>query len=169
MGISTFAMEGFMMKRKGGPTGDGGKGGGRRRGLFRRTVSRKWVTRYFILHRDGRLVYYKDRPSLNIINGSASVSSSDDKNCTIFCRNVTECDIEQVTPSNIEHDPTNHVANSLYVTNKSTGAKTLLVANGPDDYKRWIVTFRKLKALISKAAEEVALAVSGHKKDFRSN
>jgi len=151
-----------MMKRKGGPTGDGGKGGGRRRGLFRRTVSRKWVTRYFILHRDGRLVYYKDRPSLNIINGSASVSSSDDKNCTIFCRNVTECDIEQVTPSNIEHDSTNHVANSLYVTNKSTGAKTLLVANGPDEYTRWIVSFRKLKASISKAAEEVAMAVKGH-------
>jgi len=62
-------MRGYMMKRKGGggfdtkKDKDGRKKRPPRRNLLKRAVADKWVTRYFVLHGDGRLVYYRDAPA----------------------------------------------------------------------------------------------------------
>jgi len=76
----------------------------------------------------------------------------------VLCANVADCDIERVTASdtNSAVDPS-HVANSFFITAPSTTSsssshgstkttKTLLVTNGPNEYKQWILSFRQLRA-----------------------
>mmetsp|Transcript_27567 Transcript_27567/g.47775 ORF Transcript_27567/g.47775 Transcript_27567/m.47775 type:complete len:162 (+) Transcript_27567:248-733(+) len=142
-----IVMQGSMMKKKGGTSS--GEGSCQRSFLLR-SISLKWVTRYFILHQDGRLIYYKDRPSKH--------SDGSNDGGTVLCANVADCDIERVTASdtNSAVDPS-HVANSFFITAPSTTSsssshgstkttKTLLVTNGPNEYKQWILSFRQLRA-----------------------
>jgi len=77
----------------------------------------------------------------------------------VLCANVAECDIDRVTASDTNSavdDPT-QVANSFFITAPSTSTsssrlttltttKNLLVTNGPNEYKQWMLSFRQLRA-----------------------
>jgi len=95
----------------------------------------KWVMRYFILHQDGKLVYYHEKPEA----GNKMKSE-------VLCNNVgDECTIDVVKASDLA-GRMDSVANSFYITGKGRSKRTLLVTNGPQDFKRWMKAFNNMKA-----------------------
>lgn len=102
----------------------------------------KWVMRYFILYQDGKLAYYHEKPE-----GGVDADSSKQKS-EVLCDNICECALDIVKASDLA-GRSDSVANSFYITGKgrSKGVeqRTLLVTNGPKDFKRWILAFRKMK------------------------
>eukprot|EP00986_Skeletonema_menzelii_P002757 scaffold790_cov149-Skeletonema_menzelii.AAC.2 len=126
MGSEEIAMQGMMMKKKS------------KSGL----LSSKWVMRYFILHRDGKLVYYHEKTE-------TGAETNNNKKSEVLCNNVGECTIDVVKASDLA-GRVDSVANSFYITGKgrSKGAvqRTLLVTNGPNDFKRWMLAFQNMKA-----------------------
>ncbi len=120
---SSIIMQGYMMKKKSSPS-------------LLHIITLKWVTRYFILYNDGKLVYFRDN----------------DRKENLVCTNVASCKIERVRKTADMSDIVDSVNNSFYITvPESKGGKQkriLVVTNGPDDFKRWVRSFRKLKAKI---------------------
>lgn len=126
-------MEGPMMKKKSSTPS------------LLRSISLEWVTRYFILYDDGKLVYYREA-------GGATGKAED---MIILSENVGACEIDRVKAADLgskkEHFA---VANSFYITvPKSSGGgwgksdkRILLVTNGPLEFKKWILSFRAMKA-----------------------
>ena len=95
-------------------------------------ITLKWVTRYFILHADGKLVYYRD----------SNLGKEE-----LLCTNVADCNIERVNAADVD-GRADYVNNSFYITAPGGGKRkrNLLVTHGPEDFKRWIRQFRKMKA-----------------------
>ena len=124
------ACEGYMMKKKSSM------------GVIRRSIGLKWVTRYFVLYPDGRLVYFKTKPS----------SPADREAGTTVCLSIADCAIERVATSDLAGDP-GLVPNSFFLTTL-TGSKTLLVTQGPVEHKRWIKTFWSFGTTMSKEITE---------------
>jgi len=125
--------EGYMMKKKSS------------RGAIRRSIGLKWVTRYFILYPDGRLVYFKTKPS----------NPADRDAGTTVCLSIADCAVDRVATSDLAGDR-GLVPNSFYLTTL-TGNKTLLVTQGPVEHKRWMKTFRSFGTTMSK---EIARTVA---------
>ena len=125
MGSVDIAMHGMMMKKK----------------SKANLLGNKWVMRYFILYHDGKLVYYHDKPELDTANG--------DKNSEVLCDNIGECTVDVVKASDLAGH-IDLIANSFYITGKGRGKvsmhRTLLVTNGPKEFKQWMLAFRKMKA-----------------------
>lgn len=125
MGSDDIAMQGMMMKRKS------------KSGL----LGTKWVMRYFVLYQDGKLVYYHEKPE-------GGVEANSKKKSEVLCDNIGECALDVVKESDLA-GRADSVANSFYITGKgrSKGAeqRTLLVTNGPKDFKRWILAFRNME------------------------
>lgn len=121
-----IAMQGMMMKKKS------------KSGL----LSSKWVMRYFILYRDGKLVYYHEK-------AEAGAETNNKKKGEVLCNNVGECAIDVVEASDLA-GRVDSVANSFYITGKGRGKgavqRTLLVTNGPKDFRRWMLAFQNMKA-----------------------
>ena len=91
-------MQGFMMKKKKSPACT--------RSLLRSTTGSYWIKRYYVLHSDGTLVYYKIRPG----EGNDESSGNEAK---LACANVSDCIVDRLrSPS----DEGNTVANSFYIT-----------------------------------------------------
>ncbi|KAL7549946.1 hypothetical protein ACHAWF_013197 [Thalassiosira exigua] len=159
------AMRGYMMKRKKTRTSS--------TRYILRSVTLKWVTRYYILGRGtkgkGRLVYYHERPSpaeeLMAANGLGTGE--------IACEDVSKCTIDRVTPADLA-GRTDVVNNSFYVRTSSRlsadssremiapsrrgsgggrmgEVSMLLVTNGPEDFAAWIDAFQKLGASIQES------------------
>mmetsp|Transcript_28314 Transcript_28314/g.48090 ORF Transcript_28314/g.48090 Transcript_28314/m.48090 type:complete len:726 (-) Transcript_28314:111-2288(-) len=125
MGSEDIAMQGMMMKRKS------------KAGL----LGSKWVMRYFVLYQDGKLVYYHEKPE-----AGAAVNSK--KKSEVLCNNIGECALDVVKASDLA-GRVDSVANSFYITGKGRGKgavqRTLLVTNGPKDFKQWMLAFRNMK------------------------
>eukprot|EP00569_Conticribra_weissflogii_P001068 CAMPEP_0171355964 /NCGR_PEP_ID=MMETSP0878-20121228/45486_1 /TAXON_ID=67004 /ORGANISM="Thalassiosira weissflogii, Strain CCMP1336" /LENGTH=838 /DNA_ID=CAMNT_0011861971 /DNA_START=95 /DNA_END=2608 /DNA_ORIENTATION=- len=120
---SSIVMQGHMMKKKSSPS-------------LLQIITLKWVTRYFILYNDGKLVYFRDNdPKENLV-----------------CANVARCKIERVRKSADVSGMVDSVNNSFYITipesKEGNQKRILVVTNGPDDFKRWVRSFKKLKAKI---------------------
>ncbi|KAL9178757.1 hypothetical protein ACHAXT_003888 [Thalassiosira profunda] len=134
--------EGYMMKKK--------RASGSSRALLR-SLTLKWVTRYFVLYENGKLVYFKDK--------DASAKDPGD----VLCDNAGACAIERVTAADLAGRE-DAVANSFYVCAPGRGrgrgrgaeAKTLLVTHGPADFKRWILAFRKCEGAAVNVPEVAA-------------
>ena len=111
-----IAMQGMMMKKKS------------KSGL----LSSKWVMRYFILYRDGKLVYYHEKAE------AGAETNTNKKKGEVLCNNVGECAIDVVEASDLA-GRVDSVANSFYITGKGRGKgavqRTLLVTNGPKDFR----------------------------------
>lgn len=122
---NNIAMQGMMMKKKS------------KSGLF----GTKWVMRYFVLYDDGKLVYFQEKPE-------GGVDGSSGQKREVLCDNIGECALDVVNASDLAGRD-DAVANSFYITgkgrSKGTEQRTLLVTNGPVDFKRWILAFRKMK------------------------
>jgi len=101
----------------------------------------KWVMRYFVLYSDGKLVYYRDKPE-----GGADANSK--MKSEVLCDHIGECTLDIVNASDLA-GRADSVANSFYITGKgrSKGAeqRTLLVTNGPKEFKRWILAFSNME------------------------
>mmetsp|Transcript_34221 Transcript_34221/g.65174 ORF Transcript_34221/g.65174 Transcript_34221/m.65174 type:complete len:546 (+) Transcript_34221:3-1640(+) len=143
---SSIAMQGFMMKKKQAALSS--------RSLLRRTVGAQWITRYFILYKDGKLVYHRERPTTALKVGDISLTATDEgaKPDGIICGNVAECRIHRVRDASdlageMDKDAM-RVANSFYVVVPRTGSSTLLVTRGPAEHKEWFMSFRKMKASV---------------------
>jgi len=143
---SSIAMQGFMMKKKQAALSS--------RSFLRRTVGAQWITRYFILYKDGKLVYHRERPTTALTVGDISLTATDEgaKPDGIICGNVAECRIHRVRDasdlaSGMDKDAM-RVANSFYVVVPRTGSSTLLVTRGPAEHKEWFMSFRKMKASV---------------------
>jgi len=125
MGSEVIAMQGMMMKKKS------------KAGL----LGSKWVMRYFILYQDGKLVYYHEKPE-----AGAAVNSK--KKSEVLCNNIGECALDVVKASDLA-GRVDSVANSFYITGKGRGKgavqRTLLVTNGPKDFKQWMLAFHNMK------------------------
>eukprot|EP00984_Skeletonema_dohrnii_P003017 scaffold1015_cov122-Skeletonema_dohrnii-CCMP3373.AAC.7 len=125
MGSEDIAMQGMMMKKK------------TKAGL----LGSKWVMRYFILYQDGKLVYYHEKPE-----AGAAVNSK--KKSEVLCNNIGECALDVVKASDLA-GRVDSVANSFYITGKGRGKgavqRTLLVTNGPKDFKQWMLAFHNMK------------------------
>ena len=125
MGSEDIAMQGMMMKKKS------------KAGL----LGSKWVMRYFVLYQDGKLVYYHEKPE-----AGAAVNSK--KKSEVLCNNIGECALDVVKASDLA-GRVDSVANSFYITGKGRGKgavqRTLLVTNGPKDFKQWMLAFHNMK------------------------
>lgn len=91
------------------------------------------------------MVYYRERPAW-----------LPDEADGMICMNVGECQIDRVTAADLAGKE-DAVANSFYITVPQGGGKdisTLLVTNGPDDFKKWILSFRQLKAAMLHGIDE---------------
>ena len=115
-----------------------------------RPITLEWVTRHFFLYEDGKMIYARD---------GASVKPDD---MVLLCNNIADCDIDRVTASELGKKKS-HVANSFYITvprdddtdfAKRHKNRTLLVTHGPEDFKKWIMAFRRLKATVNVEVEE---------------
>ena len=122
MASEDIVMQGMMMKKKS------------KAGL----LGSKWVMRYFVLHQDGKLVYYHEKPE-------AGAGTSNKKKSEVLCINVGECTIDVVKASDLA-GRMDCVANSFYITGEGRSKRTLLVTNGPKDFKRWMQAFNNMKA-----------------------
>ena len=131
MSSPTIVMHGYMMKQKGG----GSSAGSPARRLLRALLSSRWVTRYFVLLDDGRLVYYRERPAYLEKDGG-----------TLLCGNAGGCKVERVKPDDLrdDHNP-GRAADSFFMTLPDDDDWSLFVANGPEDYACWIKGFRNVK------------------------
>jgi len=132
---SSIVMQGHMMKKKSSPS-------------LLQIITLKWVTRYFILYNDGKLVYFRDNdPKENLV-----------------CANVARCKIERVRKSADVSGMVDSVNNSFYITipesKEGNQKRILVVTNGPDDFKRWVRSFKKLKAKIIGGVDDLV----GHSK-----
>jgi len=118
---SSIVMQGHMMKKKSSPS-------------LLQIITLKWVTRYFILYNDGKLVYFRDNdPKENLV-----------------CANVARCKIERVRKSADVSGMVDSVNNSFYITipesKEGNQKRILVVTNGPDDFKRWVRSFKKTES-----------------------
>ncbi len=93
----------------------------------------KWVMRYFVLYQDGRLAYYHEKSEVG-----------NTKKSEVLCNNVGECTIDVVKASDLA-GRMDSVANSFYITGKGRSKRTLLVTNGPKDFKLWMKAFNNMK------------------------
>eukprot|EP00804_Cyclotella_cryptica_P029353 CCRYP_017729-RA/>CCRYP_017729-RA protein AED:0.14 eAED:-0.06 QI:0/0/0/1/1/1/2/0/734 len=135
-GDSAVAMQGMMMKKKTSTPS------------ILRPVTLEWVTRHFFLYEDGKMMYTRD---------GASVKPEE---MVLLCNNISACQIDRAKASDLGKKKS-HVANSFYITVPSydnsewskTHTRALLVTHGPEDFKKWITTFRRLKAVVNMEAE----------------
>ena len=149
----TLAMEGVMMKKKTATP------------FILRPITLEWVTRHFFLYEDGKMIYARDGASVN----------PDDM--VLLCNNIANCDIDRVTASELGKKK-NHVANSFYITvprdddtdfAKRHKNRTLLVTHGPEDFKKWIMAFRRLKARVNVEVQEEDKALKATSPQTSSN
>ncbi|KAL7487735.1 hypothetical protein ACHAW6_013309 [Cyclotella cf. meneghiniana] len=133
---SGVAMQGMMMKKKTSTPS------------ILRPVTLEWVTRHFFLYEDGKMMYTRD---------GASVKPEE---MVLLCNNISACQIDRAKACDLGKKKS-HVANSFYITVPSNDnsewskshKRALLVTHGPDDFKKWITTFRRLKAVVNMEAE----------------
>ena len=130
-----------------------------------RPITLEWVTRHFFLYEDGKMIYARDGASVN----------PDDM--VLLCNNIANCDIDRVTASELGKKK-NHVANSFYITvprdddtdfAKRHKNRTLLVTHGPEDFKKWIMAFRRLKARVNVEVQEEDKALKATSPQSSSN
>jgi hypothetical protein len=135
-----LAMQGMMMKKK------------TTTPSVLRPLTLEWVTRHFFLYEDGKMLYARD---------GASVNPND---IVLLCNNIADCHIDRAKASDMGKKKS-HVANSFYITvpkhddtefAKTHKKRTLLVTHGPEEFKKWIAAFRRLKATVNMEVEEPA-------------
>ena len=124
---ASIMMQGYMMKKKTSSPS------------LIQIITLKWVTRYFILHADGKLVYYRD----------SNLGKEE-----LLCTNVADCNIERVKTKDFD-SRADYVNNSFYIAVPGGGKTncTLFVTHGPADFKRWIRSFREMNAGIVEDAD----------------
>ena len=149
----TLAMQGMMMKKKTSTPS------------ILRPLTLEWVTRHFFLYENGKMIYARDGASVN------------PDEMVLLCNNIADCRIDRAKASDMGKKKS-HVANSFYLSvpqdddtefAKNHKKRTLLVTHGPDDFKKWIMAFRRLKATINLDVEghlDSSAAVSPAKSDI---
>jgi hypothetical protein len=139
-----LAMQGMMMKKKTSTPS------------ILRPLTLEWVTRHFFLYEDGKMLYARD---------GASVDPND---IVLLCNNIADCHIDRAKASDMGKKKS-HVANSFYITvpqhddtdfAKTHKKRTLLVTHGPEEFKKWIAAFRKLRATVNMEVEEPAAKIT---------
>ena len=133
----TWAMQGMMMKKKTSIP------------CILRPLTLEWVTRHFFLYENGKMIYARD---------GASVHPDE---IVLLCNNIADCHIDRAKASDMGQKKS-HVANSFYISvphdddtefAKKHKKKTLLVTHGPEEFKKWIMAFRRLNATINMEVE----------------
>ena len=127
-----------------------------------RPLTLEWVTRHFFLFEDGKMIYAREGASVN------------PDEMVLLCNNISTCHIDRANASDMGKKKI-HVANSFYITvpmddntefAKTHTKRTLLVTHGPDDFRKWIATFRRLRATVNMEVDEPRMESSKKESDI---